>query len=706
MAAGADMTEVHRKMIAKVLGYDVGKEPDISREEYLKYREPAFGKTNPELADNPFWRAMVRCGGGEREVTSKFNQDSFEPGSIWSYDREGMSTTLLPDGRFIQIGGEHDTCDKSTRGLYNDVIIHDGKGNFDIYIYPEEIFPPISYHTATLVANHIYIIGVTHLSIFRLDITTMNMEKIETSGHNISYIGEHNASYDGESTITIRKDGYRYTLCLKSMQWEKINIARIRGKLLDLIYRSDDDQLMSRVEKLIDEGSDLNLTSKCGLSPLRKASCNGRFDVVRLLLSRGADADQLVWTDIFHTIAYGDSEDLKKDIASGCDLEHRDYWGRTPFLFSIAAGDTDKTAMLIEAGADTRVIDNNKTPPLFYDIERDNVDMLNFMLDRGFDIEQRYGTGNTPLIVAAQSGAVKCLKALVDRGADIFAENPVDEYLTYTAIGEASDWDMISTEMIPRHIECVKILLAAGVSITEVHRKTIAKMLGYDVGKEPDISREEYLKYKTPAFGKTNPELADNPFWRAMVRCGGEGSDATKKFNGNHFKDGPVWTYDRYGMSTTLLPDGRIVQIAGQHEMGGDPHFCIYNDVIVHDGKGDFDIYIYPKEVFPLTDFHTATLVANHIYIIGNCDPDDIREGYMPIFRLDITTMKMEKIKSSGDTPGYGIYKHKTDYDGVSTITVSGGERYVDVRDGVIQAVGNPHKYALCLESMHWTRLD
>ena len=45
--------------------------------------------------------------------------------------------------------------------------------------------------------------------------------------------------------------------------------------------------------------------------------------------------------------------------------------------------------------------------------------------------------------------------------------------------------------------------------------------------------------------------------------------------------DGPVWCFSRFGTSLTELPDGRFVQIGGEHEDFYDPDFCIYNDVTV-----------------------------------------------------------------------------------------------------------------------------
>ena len=71
----------------------------------------------------------------------------------------------------------------------------------------------------------------------------------------------------------------------------------------------------------------------------------------------------------------------------------------------------------------------------------------------------------------------------------------------------------------------------------------------------------------------------------------------------------PVWSFDRFGQSMNILPDGRVF-IAGEHEDDYDWDFRIYNDVVVAAPNGDIEhIFGYPPEIFPPTDFHAAVFV-------------------------------------------------------------------------------------------------
>lgn len=221
------------------------------------------------------------------------------------------------------------------------------------------------------------------------------------------------------------------------------------------------------------------------------------------------------------------------------------------------------------------------------------------------------------------------------------------------------------------------------------------------------MTKEQYLQGKSRRFGTANPELMQVDFWQAMVRSGQSAYFARSTFEDDDrdsLKE-PVWCYQRFGRTITELPDGRIIEIAGEHEDYYDPDFCIYNDVVVHLGNGDFQIFGYPENVFPPTDFHTATLVGNYIYIIGSLGYSGQRiYNETPVYRLDCTTFKMEKLETNGEKPGW-IHRHKAYYQKPSKLYIIGGkicasennkEKYID----------NLADYFLDLTNLKWSRVS
>ena len=157
-------------------------------------------------------------------------------------------------------------------------------------------------------------------------------------------------------------------------------------------------------------------------------------------------------------------------------------------------------------------------------------------------------------------------------------------------------------------------------------------------------------------------------------------------------------------MSFTELPDGRFVQIGGEHEDSYDPDFCIYNDVVVHDRSGQFEIMGYPEDVFPPTDFHSATLIKRDLYIIGRLGYHGSRTfGTTPVYRLDCRNWKIQAVETFGDNPGW-IFEHKAWFDGSSSLVISEGKIAQEV-DGKEQHVENRERFRLELTGMRWTRL-
>ncbi|KAF2123192.1 hypothetical protein BDV96DRAFT_562093 [Lophiotrema nucula] len=154
----------------------------------------------------------------------------------------------------------------------------------------------------------------------------------------------------------------------------------------------------------------------------------------------------------------------------------------------------------------------------------------------------------------------------------------------------------------------------------------------------------------------------------------------------------PIWCNSRMGQSLTKLPDGTVVEIGGEHEDFYDPDFMIYNDVIVHGpnftatgltGKEikPYAIYSYPEDVFPPTDFHTATYVPdlNAIFIIGclgyggKKSKASTERGETPVYRLDVGTWKITKVDTAGEGPGW-IRSHMASLECGEEIRVSGKE--------------------------------
>jgi hypothetical protein len=131
--------------------------------------------------------------------------------------------------------------------------------------------------------------------------------------------------------------------------------------------------------------------------------------------------------------------------------------------------------------------------------------------------------------------------------------------------------------------------------------------------------------------------------------------------------------------------------------------FCIYNDVFVHEADGSFRIYGYPENVFPPTDFHTATFIGSWIYVIGSLGYYGSRQyGRTPVYRLNLETLRIEPFECGGEAPGW-IFKHRAWAVGADAIRVRGGTIVSAGEDGESHAE-NETSYVLDLHGRIWRR--
>ena len=439
---------------------------------------------------------------------------------------------------------------------------------------------------------------------------------------------------------------------------------------------------MDVIDLLLSLGAPMDGNSDHNESVLSVLSRMGRFGQIGKVLEHGADTAPLKWTALHRAIALGTLRDVESLLEAGANPEVVENWERTALLLAIHSGDTEKAALLLAWKANRNATGRCAKPPTHYPLESDNVRMMRWLIEQGFDLNQEDEFGHTPLMEAAEKSAVACFRLLVESG----------------AVWIFNDEDIISSAS---HPEIVGMLYERGDDLCRLHPAVLRNFIY--LGSAPDlpVSREEFLQCRTRKFGPSNPERMDIPFWMAMVRNGWSGYEAARQFDEDGAEEvDPVWSQQRFGMSLTPLQDGRFIQIAGEHEDHYDPDFCIYNDVFVHDGMGGFAIFGYPENVFPPTDFHSATLVLPWIYIIGNLGYPADRTDDTPVFRLHVNTLRVERVAVRGTSPGW-IHGHRAEYV-AGGIRLTGGNLLTNVTGGSGQIIARIATHFLDLDALSW----
>jgi ankyrin repeat protein len=460
--------------------------------------------------------------------------------------------------------------------------------------------------------------------------------------------------------------------------------------LIDAMFsEAQGAEKIALVKFLIAKGAGLQGRSSYGESALSVASRCGWFEMVQVLLEAGCDRALLGWTDLMHTVAFGTVSEIEAQLQQGADLTTVDDWERTPWLLSLQAGDLEKAQYLLNAGSNPRATGRCGKLPMMYALESGNLPMLSWLIELGLDVNAADQFGETALMLAAELDQVEAASILLNAGAIASQSNKYNG----KAIKKA------------RSIEMIEGLIAAGEDLADIESSNRRLFTKVDFPGEWELARQHYDADKYPRFGTRNPEVMNVPFWREMVRFRGGACTARSYYHDTEYNaEEAVWCFDRFGQSITRLPDGRVVEIAGEHEDYYDPDFYIYNDVVVYDGQGNFQIYGYPRTVFPPTDFHTATWVDGWIYIIGNLGySSDRRIGETPIYRLNCITFAIEEVSTQGESPGW-ISSHRAVLRD-RQLHISSGKVWAIQQDKPM-LVDNTATYILDLDQHCWHRVE
>lgn len=462
--------------------------------------------------------------------------------------------------------------------------------------------------------------------------------------------------------------------------------------LLSTLRRGEPDTL-EKTKTFIAQNKNINNPKEYYEKVLHFAFMFGRFDSVTLLLEAGADKSSLGFSPIHEAIVWGTLQDVKKYLNSN-SLEVKDTQECTPFLLAVKVGNMGKIKYLVEQGADIYVSTKWHHSALMYAVSNNDTRTLQYLLNIGLEIDGHNSDHQgTALYKAVGLAHIESVNFLLTSGAKL-------EYsYEYTPSRGKKITYRVKEKVIScaNTMEVVNILTDAGAELKDIKGFMREKLLDLDFDAKRDITKEDYNRYKQKLFGESNPELMTNPFNLYMLKTNEWVGVIADEFDNEHK---PMICYERFGRSITLLDDGRIIEIGGEHEDSYMPEFCIYNDVAVFYPDKRIEIYGYPKDIFPPTDSHTATLIGDNIYIIGNLGYLEARKyDTTPIYKLSIKDYSIQEIETKGKMPKW-IHGHKASYDGVNSIIISGGT-ILQEKDWL----ENRESFVLNLEILEWKKI-
>ena len=150
-----------------------------------------------------------------------------------------------------------------------------------------------------------------------------------------------------------------------------------------------------------------------GYTPLHHASLHGQIQIVQLLLDTGSDVN--IKTEFGQTPLH---------LAQGVGGWQACWQGAEGTQFRMPAGQRDLVVRnLLDAGALVDALTKFGDTPLHFGAASGNEVRVQMLLDAGADIAQTDNEGSTPLHLGAQYGRCSVVRLLLHKGADLNTRN-------------------------------------------------------------------------------------------------------------------------------------------------------------------------------------------------------------------------------------------------------------------------------------------
>lgn len=183
----------------------------------------------------------------------------------------------------------------------------------------------------------------------------------------------------------------------------------------------------ARVQAALEQGVDPNLRDEHGAPVLSLAVCRPDTEIVRLLVSKGADIHAkakgskrgeedlpVIWT----AAGEGTGETVRLLLEAGADPNARGAAGFTPLMVAAMFGNTATLQVLIAAKVDLEVRSDANETALMAAAEGGQYEATRLLLDAGAEINALGELKATPLMYAAQYGFTDVVALLIENGAD------------------------------------------------------------------------------------------------------------------------------------------------------------------------------------------------------------------------------------------------------------------------------------------------
>ncbi|MDD5773688.1 MAG: ankyrin repeat domain-containing protein [bacterium] len=179
---------------------------------------------------------------------------------------------------------------------------------------------------------------------------------------------------------------------------------------------------INTVKQLLDQGADINVKDRNGITALITAVWNSYTEIVKLLLEKGADVnakDDYGRTVLMKAVEDGNIEIIKLLMDKGADINKKDIDGNTALILAGSFNRLEAVTLLLEKNADINIKNDEGFTAFTWASEGGYIEIVKELLEKGADVNAKTKDGFTPLMFAARESHIEVLKLLLDKKADV-----------------------------------------------------------------------------------------------------------------------------------------------------------------------------------------------------------------------------------------------------------------------------------------------
>lgn len=169
--------------------------------------------------------------------------------------------------------------------------------------------------------------------------------------------------------------------------------------------------------QLLVAGARINDGTRTGISPLYGAVSEGKIEMVRFLIHKGANVNCTTSEDAVPLHAATTKEMAQLLADAGADVKTRNKYGFTPLHIAAHYGYIDVARYLLSKGAELDSRTDTGWTPLCEAVYHKETAMVRFLVSRGANVNVRTPAGSTPLRIANRLMYAEIASILKQHGA-------------------------------------------------------------------------------------------------------------------------------------------------------------------------------------------------------------------------------------------------------------------------------------------------